>query len=97
MGKAVPLRELVSRQPEPARQVNYTRARSQRSRRQFDRNLGRRAQEDDVDLAQVGLALLMRKTDQVCRGRRDGKLGSQTLARPLVAGHQPKGEVRMAS
>ena len=96
MGKAVPLRELFSRQPESARQVHHPRTRVQRARRQLDRNIGRRAQKDHVHLAQVGLAIFVRQAGQVRRGCCDGNAVAQALAGPLVAGHQAKGKVRMA-
>ena len=96
MSEAVPLRVLVCRQPEAARQIHHARARCQHTRRQLDRNLGRRAQKDHVHLAQVGLALLVGKASQIRRRSSHGQSVAQTLAGPLVAGHQPDGKVRMA-
>ena len=79
---------LLGGQPESARQIHDARPRCQRARRQGNRNLSRRAQENHVHHVQVGHALFVAMTGQV-RGRcGHSQAITQELAGPLVAGHQ---------
>ena len=88
MGEAVPARIGGRGQAKGARDVDHARARRQRARRQLHRDLGRRAEKDQLDRAQSVDAVGLRRDDHAGAVARDRQAIAQALAGPLVAHRQ---------